>query len=100
MMDAALPYIEGRGIVGLPMHDSIIIPERAAWAARNALQGACWAVAHVEPRVTVSSPAPRPDMPSAESTEALQRPGALTGVVQHALRASGVGMELVGYPAP
>ena len=55
VMDSALGYVEARGAVGLPMHDSIIVPEAAASIAANALQGACWAVAHVEPRVRVSA---------------------------------------------
>jgi hypothetical protein len=79
VMDAALPYIAQWSIVGLPMHDSIIVPASAAWAARNALEGACWAVAHVEPRVKVSAPALLPDMAFPESQESLERPGALPG---------------------
>ena len=58
VMDAALPYVEACGAVGLPMHDSIIVAQSAAKVAVNALRGACWAVAHVEPRVKVSLPQP------------------------------------------
>jgi hypothetical protein len=55
VMDRALPYLEAMRAVGLPMHDSIIVPESAAKTATRALMGACWPVAHVEPRVKVST---------------------------------------------
>jgi hypothetical protein len=78
VMDSALPYVQMWGVVCLPMHDAIIIPESAAWMAVNALQGACWAVAHVEPRVKVSTPQ-QADMPRADSQESLQRPEGSAG---------------------
>lgn len=58
VMDSALRYVEVMGVVGLPMHDSIIVPEKAAPVAAEALRGACWAVAHVTPRVKVSAELP------------------------------------------
>jgi hypothetical protein len=55
VMDSALGYVEARGVVGLPMHDAIIVPENGARDAANGLRDDCWAVAHIEPRVRVSA---------------------------------------------
>jgi hypothetical protein len=55
LMDSALRYVQARCVVGLPLHDSIIVPQSAAVVAENALRGACWAVAHVDPRVKGSA---------------------------------------------
>jgi hypothetical protein len=69
VMAKALPYVEALGEVGLPLHDAILIREGAAWIARNAFAGACWAVAHIEPRVKVSAASRGPEM----ALEAAQR---------------------------
>lgn len=53
VMAGTLCALRSRGLVGLPMHDAVVVPARAAEAAADALREACWSVAKIEPRVKV-----------------------------------------------
>jgi hypothetical protein len=51
VMDAALLELRRQGIVGLPMHDAIIVPKGAVQAASEALQGAMQEIVGIVPVV-------------------------------------------------
>ena len=53
-ISAALGYLRlSRGVLGLPVHDSIIVPAEAVGRAREGLDGGFWAKARVVVRVKV-----------------------------------------------
>jgi hypothetical protein len=51
VIESALGYLNGRGVVGLPMHDAIIVPRKAAHWARDGIKEAFRAQLGLVPRV-------------------------------------------------
>lgn len=51
VIQGALAYVRARGVVGLPMHDAIIVPKGAAGVARSGLEGAFLAFLKVRPKL-------------------------------------------------
>ena len=54
VMTVVLESVSRSGVVGLPMHDAIIVPASCTATAVDSLRMACWAVARIEPVVKVS----------------------------------------------
>jgi hypothetical protein len=54
VMTVVLESCSRRGVVGLPMHDAIIVPASCAGTAADSLRKACRVVARIEPIVKVS----------------------------------------------
>jgi hypothetical protein len=76
-LTGAMEYVKGSGALALPTHDGLLVPVSAVRYARAGLDGAySWAANRVRVTCTVEV---APDMPRAESTEALQRPTAASG---------------------
>jgi hypothetical protein len=51
----ALGYVRSYGVVGLPMHDALIVPQSAASRAREGIDGAFFTHLKVHPRLTASA---------------------------------------------
>ena len=54
IMAGALGYLQAHNVVGLPVHDSLIVPHTAVEVAKRGLTGACSVFVGITPRLKVS----------------------------------------------